>query len=446
MVISADWLTWFFIVYCTIPNFMIAIVYGVIQVKEWLMRGGYFGQKAVLKKFSNISHLTMIIPACNEEKVLEDTVRSILESFDQKTLDVALDILIVNDGSSDSTGQIIKKLRNELPQKIHLLERKGENSRKGKAEALNAAIKYLLKQFMPDRHPANWIIGVSDADGKYSKELFKNVLRRFKEENCDAVQCAVRIKNNYFLLTKFQDLEFLAFSKVVQKVREHIDGTVFLGGNAQFIILQKLLELHARDGFFWQKEALTEDLDISIRLHMLGAKIGFSTCEVLQEGVETLKSLFRQRKRWARGTIQAFRRYILNLNFYTSPMPFIRKTIIFYYLTFWTIPLIVGASIIIGLPLILLKNQLGIFVQNGFPLWLTLLNSFSFLPLVLIGMKTGNYSWLETIWLGALSPFYSYHWIWPVLKGCISEFGDEKVVWHKTERFSVRKITSQQGG
>lgn len=444
MIIPTDWLTWFFIIYCTIPNFTIVVIYALIQIKEWLIQKNYISPRNTDIKLRKIEYLTMLIPAHNEQKVLDNTVRSILASV--QNLEINCEILIINDGSTDDTGKIIDKLIKDFPKKILLVQRSGENAKKGKAEALNAGIDY-LKKFIPDRSPTNWIIGVSDADGQYSHELFNDVLSKFEEENCDAVQCAVRIKNNHSMLTKFQDLEFLAFSKVVQKVREHLDGTVFLGGNAQFIIFQKLLDLYEKSGFFWQKEALTEDLDISIRLHMLGSKVGFSTYPVNQEGVETIKALFRQRKRWARGTIQAFRQYILSLKFYTSSMPLAKKMVIFYYLTFWIVPLIVGATIIIGWPLVFWGKHLGIFIQNSFPLWLMLLNSFSFLPLVIVGMKIGGYSWLETFFLGLLSPFYSYHWFWPVVKGCVAEFKGEKVVWQKTERFANPAISNyHQGG
>ncbi len=445
MIISTDWLTWFFIVYCTIPNLFIIAVYNFIRLKQ-LIKGKVDKKIEFSTKERKITHLTMMIPAYNEQKVLKNTVRSILKSTSDKKLNIECDILIINDNSTDGTDRIIKALMSEFPQKIHLVERKGSNSRKGKAETLNEGAKF-LRNFLLWRQPKNWVIGVSDADAEYSSELFVDVLRKFNEENCDAVQCAVRIKNNHLMLTKFQDTEFLAFSKLVQRVREYLDGTVFLGGNAQFITFKKLLELYKKNGYFWHKNALTEDLDISIRLHMLGAKIGFSNYAVFQEGVETIKALFRQRKRWARGTIQAFRQFILNPEFYSSPMSFSKKVTIFYYLTFWTIPIIVGATIIIGLPLIFLGKYFDVYIQNSFPYWLMLLNSFSFLPLVFVGMKTGGYTLKETILVGLLTPFYSYHWFWPVLKGCLSELRNENVVWAKTERYSaIPAPSTYQGG
>ena len=60
----------------------------------------------------------VIIPTYNEKENIEDIVRKVF------TLD-GFSVLIVDDGSPDGTGDIVKKLQAEFPD-LHILERKGK--------------------------------------------------------------------------------------------------------------------------------------------------------------------------------------------------------------------------------------------------------------------------------------------------------------------------------
>ena len=96
--------------------------------------------------------LSILIPAHNEELVIERTVRKILASEYPHD---KLEIIVMNDGSSDRTAEILNKLAQEFPNVRPVHIPKGEGG-KGKAHVLNRALK-LTKQEM---------IAIYDADNQ----------------------------------------------------------------------------------------------------------------------------------------------------------------------------------------------------------------------------------------------------------------------------------------
>jgi len=62
----------------------------------------------------------VIIPTYNEKENIEKIIRKVF------SLPGDFNLLIVDDGSPDGTGDIIKSLQPEFPQKLHILERKGK--------------------------------------------------------------------------------------------------------------------------------------------------------------------------------------------------------------------------------------------------------------------------------------------------------------------------------
>ncbi|MES2794345.1 MAG: polyprenol monophosphomannose synthase [Bacteroidota bacterium] len=78
----------------------------------------------------------VIIPTFNEIENIEAIIRKV---FDLKT---DFDLLIVDDGSPDGTGKMVKSLQAEFKSRLHLLERKGKL---GLGTAYIHGFKYALK-------------------------------------------------------------------------------------------------------------------------------------------------------------------------------------------------------------------------------------------------------------------------------------------------------------
>ena len=79
----------------------------------------------------------VIIPTYNEKENIEKIIRAVF------TLPRLVDVLIIDDGSPDGTGAIVKRLQDEFPNKLYLVERSGKL---GLGTAYIAGFKWALER------------------------------------------------------------------------------------------------------------------------------------------------------------------------------------------------------------------------------------------------------------------------------------------------------------
>ena len=104
--------------------------------------------------FETLPFVSIFIPAHNEEYTIEDTVRSVCGlDYHNEEGEPQYELIVVNDGSTDSTGEILSNLKKELPQ-VKIVTRHPPRSGKGKGFVLNDALTLSRGE----------IIGVFDAD------------------------------------------------------------------------------------------------------------------------------------------------------------------------------------------------------------------------------------------------------------------------------------------
>ncbi len=247
--------------------------------------------------------VVLVIPARNEELVIDDTLAS-LTGLDYEDLLV----MVVNDGSTDDTS--VRAHRFEARGRVLVVDRSPEIAGRGKGDVLNHAYS-LLNRMLRDRDPLlrghdaeHIVVGVMDADGQLDRDALREVAPYFNDARVGGAQIGVRIANaTDGVLTRMQDMEFVGFSSVVQRARDWM-GSVGLGGNGQFTRLSALNSLGARP---WTA-CLSEDLDLGLSLVEKGWRIRFcSTTFVAQQGLRRLRPLFRQRARWIQGHYQCWR-------------------------------------------------------------------------------------------------------------------------------------------
>ncbi len=239
-------------------------------------------------------HFVLVVPARNEEEVIEKTLESLL----------ALDyngpfrVLVMNDGSTDRTRELAEKYVSTG--KLALVNRDAAIAGRGKGDVLNHAYKVILEWNLP---PEDTIVTILDADGRLDPNALSVIAPYFISPQIGSVQVAVRIYNaRESLLTRLQDLEFVGFSMFMQMARDAL-GSVGLGGNGQFV---RLTALQSLGSLPWSR-CLTEDLDIGIRLALKGWKLRFcAQVFVAQHGVLSYKALLKQRTRWMQGTFQCW--------------------------------------------------------------------------------------------------------------------------------------------
>lgn len=112
-----------------------------------------------------MSDALVIIPTYNEKENIERMVRKVLSLANQ------FDLLIVDDGSPDGTGQIVKQLQQEFGQRLHLLERSGKN---GLGTAYIAGFGYALAR------PYQYIFEM-DCDFSHNPEDLSKLYQKCKD-------------------------------------------------------------------------------------------------------------------------------------------------------------------------------------------------------------------------------------------------------------------------
>lgn len=240
--------------------------------------------------FPNAPSVSLLVAAKNEETVIGNLVNMLCN------LDYPIDkyeVWIIDDYSTDKTPQILDNLAKQYPQ-LNVVYRPA-NAGGGKSGALNQGLS--LSQ--------GKIIGVFDADAKVSKDLLRRVIPLFETQEMGAVQVRKAITNadlNFW--TKGQMAE-MALDSYFQQQRIAIGGIGELRGNGQFV-RRSALERCGK----WNEQTITDDLDLTIRLHLDNWKIGsLLDPAVEEEGVTNAISLWHQRNRWAEGGYQRYLDY-----------------------------------------------------------------------------------------------------------------------------------------
>ena len=146
------------------------------------------------------------------------------------------------------------------------------------------------------------VICVFDADATVEPDFLRRIIPFLADANVGAVQARKVISNaNYNLLTQCQNYEY-SLDANNQCGRESIYGAVELRGNGQLI---KRIAVEEVGG--WNENSVTDDLDMSTRLHKSGWDIRFAHKVIVnEEGVVSAKALFKQRHRWTEGMMMRY--------------------------------------------------------------------------------------------------------------------------------------------
>ncbi|PSP15907.1 MAG: glycosyl transferase [Cyanobacteria bacterium QS_8_64_29] len=203
------------------------------------------------------------------------------------------EVWAIDDGSTDGTGALLDAMADERAQ-LQVLHRP-IGAQGGKSGALNQALGRARGE----------IVAVFDADARVSPELLRWVVPQFEAPQTGAVQVRKAIVNatcNGW--TRAQAAE-MALDSYFQQQRTAASGIGELRGNGQFVKRRALAQCGG-----WNESTLTDDLDLSLQLHLNRWNVRFlNDPAVTEEGVTALRSLWHQRNRWAEGGYQRFLDY-----------------------------------------------------------------------------------------------------------------------------------------
>jgi cellulose synthase/poly-beta-1,6-N-acetylglucosamine synthase-like glycosyltransferase len=270
------------IIYFTL--ILIGSYFVFLHLTLWFENKGNFLKKKKIKKLPSVS---ILLPAYNEEEVIEKTIKNLLKINYPKN---KLETLIIDDGSKDRTYKIAKKYRSKNLKVFTKLNG-------GKASAINFGL----------RHAKNEFIVVMDADSLPSKNALINSLGYFDEDKVAAVTTRILPKKRS-LWEKFQLIEFtfISFFRKLEEFPNIINVTP-----GPFSIYRK--NILKKVGGFDEKN-LVEDVEITWRLLSRGYKVKMAfDSRVRCLYPLSFRAWFKQRTRWGIGGIQTLSKYIKGL-------------------------------------------------------------------------------------------------------------------------------------
>ena len=374
---NATWLQWLLL----IPTFAM-LINSIVSAKK---------QKPVVKyEEDELPFISVFIPAHNEEYTIEPTVRSVCNSDYYLGDEANFEVIVINDGSTDRTGEILAELKKDLPQ-LKIVTRHPPRSGKGKGFVLNDALTLSKGE----------IIGVFDADTQIKTDYLYTIVQ-YLNGDIDGVQSRVKMWNrNENYLARMQHVEFASFGNTLT-AKDNLGSTGFLGGNGQFVKKSSIIESGRWDGF-----AVTEDLNLAIKIMLNNGKIRYcGECAVYQEAVTEWRAFFRQRVRWAIGNFETLFVYLPQI--LRAKISVARKFNIIEHISFYSFNLLIFFGF-----LVTLINAISWFFFHDFtvirmeaPFIVGFLSMIAFFPGIIIALSRDKPS--VTDFLKDLIKYYIY--------------------------------------
>lgn len=229
--------------------------------------------------------VTVMVPAHNEEGVIALTIKNILE-MDYENFEV----IVIDDRSDDNTAAVIRALDEKYANVTALVRNK--DAYPGKSAVLNDAMLIAKGD----------AILVFDADARVAPDFLSKLVPHLEPADVGAVQARKVIMNkDYNFLTRCQNNEY-TLDAHFQIGRDAVKGAVELRGNGELIKRTALEDIGG-----WNKDTITDDLDMSTQLHIKGWDVRFCPDTIVnEEGIVYLMPLYRQRRRWLEGSIRRY--------------------------------------------------------------------------------------------------------------------------------------------
>lgn len=368
---------------------------------------------------SELPYVSILIPMHNEEKVAEQILSALVEQEYPKD---KMEIIPINDHSTDSTKDIIERYAKEYPF-IRPLHRLGEEPR-GKPAALNDALLIARGD----------IVAVYDADYIPPKGQLRELVINFIDPEIGAVMGrVVPINTGKNLLTRMLDLERAGGYQVDQQARFNLDLIPQYGGTVGAFRKDLILKFGGFD-----RKILAEDTELTFRLYIHGYKVAYvNRAECYEEAPEDWRVRARQIRRWSHGHNQVFFKYIFPL--WRSDLSLFQKVDGTLLLMIYAVPFLTLLGILDSLVLFYLGEM-------------ELISSFLVLLAVLAYNSFGNFAPFFQIGIAGfldgagerlrLLPFFYFIFLfntWYTSLGFLdaikTSLTGKEAVWHKTVRF-----------
>ena len=426
----------------TLVSIWLSLVWSLVTLSSgvhfWLKHSDFKVDTSPLESYPMV---TIVVPAHNEDVVIAQTTRAIL---DMNYPHDKVELLLFADNCEDTTYQEMLKVK-AMPEyatrDITITDRKGTG---GKAGVLNDALKMAKGEY----------ICVYDADAMPEKNalyfLVKKVLEDPERHVASFGRNKTRNENQNFL-TRCINQEIVVTQRIQHVGMWHMFKIGRIPGT-NFIINTEFVKSIGG----WRNGALTEDTDISFKIMQSGKLIALAyNSEAFQQEPETVKSYYMQRKRWAKGNYEVV---ISNFKHLFDKSNWRVKLEVAYYscVFFWF-----NAAIILS-DIVLLSNVIAIIVHLFVPsvhipftfdsnnIYIAQLMLFNWLLMIMLYLLQINIALAsqfgqatsKQIWLALISYFtYSQLFIIVSIDAVTSVtldklFHRDGTKWVKTKRFA----------
>lgn len=233
-----------------------------------------------------------VLVACHNEALVADSLVRGLKALHYPRS--RLEIVLVDDASSDGTGDLLERLT-AGERHIRVLRREpGVGG--GKSGALNDAAEIARGE----------VIVIFDADHIPRRNVVERLVRHFQDPRVSAVQGRCIVRNSVqSKLARSIAIDYFSGYLVNEYGRQALFELPAYGGANCAVRASTLRELGG-----WNVESVTEDTDLTLRVLMLGHRVRYDITAVdTEEGATTLGRFIKQRYRWARGHQQVWRDY-----------------------------------------------------------------------------------------------------------------------------------------
>lgn len=374
----------------------------------------------IAKKLKGQSYqplVSVLVPAWNEEVGIVSTVESILKN-DYKNIEV----VIINDGSTDETEKRIKEfaVKNRAKYKrtnkslIYVYKENG-----GKGKALNYGLKKARGE----------IIVTVDADSIADSQMISRLVHYFADDKVDSVVGNVKVAGSVTFINLLQRLEYL-FGFYHKRAHSFLGAEYIYGGACA--AFRKSTVFDALGPF--DDTSITEDIEMSMRTRYHGLRSVYANDAICYtEGASSIMGLVKQRLRWKKGRFEAFLKY--RRMFFSTNMRHNK------WLSWFVLPFALLAEIQllfepIGLTLLVLYS----FITGDYSSIIlgALFIGIMYLVVGLFTERARNW-WILPILPFTWAIFYALVWIeyMALLKSLAATIRAEGIAWQKWQRKGI---------
>ncbi|MFD7704022.1 polysaccharide deacetylase family protein [Streptomyces caelestis] len=222
--------------------------------------------------------VTVLVPAYNEAKCIENTVNSLMAS------EHPIEVLVIDDGSTDGTARIVEAMGLPNVRVIRQLNA-------GKPAALNRGLANARYD----------IVVMMDGDTVFEPSTVRELVQPFGDPRVGAVAGNAKVGNKDSLIGAWQHIEYVMGFNLDRRMYDVLGCMPTIPGAVGAFRRSALEPIGGMSD-----DTLAEDTDVTMALHRAGWRVVYAeNARAWTEAPESVQQLWSQRYRWSYGTMQA---------------------------------------------------------------------------------------------------------------------------------------------